>query len=540
MIVAANEYNDWGNPGRALHYLDIAAPVMSALGFISLKWGYYYVLGRIRLQGHQYQDAIEAYDNTFIGNADPKTHQLRNARGVACCLTDQAMAYIMLNQPKQAWLKLQRAQSIVDSAGFHTISNGKIGYLQIDYTFYKYYRQTGDLSKAGQYLKAANEMASRTKNLHFKLIYLKESADFYEFEKKPLEALKYARQYFTLLDTTNLKQAKFKIAQYEIDQKDQQQQQHINELKQQKALQDYQISRRNTLLWGSMVVMLLIVGLLVFIYKQLYINKKNLLSLKNTQLQLIQSAKMASLGELTAGIAHEIQNPLNFVNNFSEVNAELVDELQRELENANLEEAKELAALIKNNEQKINHHGSRAESIVKGMLQHSHSSTGERQPADINALADEFLKISYHGLRAKDKAFNALLTTHFDNKLPQINVVPQDLGRVFLNLFNNAFYAVNKKQKKAEAGYSPEVSVTTYQEKRQLFIKIRDNGTGIPDNIKEKIMQPFFTTKPAGEGTGLGLSLTYDIIVKGYNGKIVIDSEQENFTEVQIAIPLVG
>jgi signal transduction histidine kinase/ligand-binding sensor domain-containing protein len=260
--------------------------------------------------------------------------------------------------------------------------------------------------------------------------------------------------------------------------------------------------------------------------------------LKQTQRQLIQSEKMASLGELTAGIAHEIQNPLNFVNNFSEVNTELIDELQQEIDKGAYAEVKIIAVDIKANQQKINMHGKRAESIVKGMLEHSRASTGEKQLTNINMLADEFLKLSYHGLRAKDKSFNAGLVTAFDKSLPKINIAQQDIGRVLLNLFNNAFYAVNQKQKAAGADYKPEVTVSTSTEKNNIIIKVKDNGNGIPDAIKDKIMQPFFTTKPTGEGTGLGLSLSYDIVVKGHGGSISVDTKTGEFTEFIVTLPV--
>jgi two-component system NtrC family sensor kinase len=261
-------------------------------------------------------------------------------------------------------------------------------------------------------------------------------------------------------------------------------------------------------------------------------------NLKATQTQLVQSEKMASLGELTAGIAHEIQNPLNFVNNFSEVNKEMVAELEEELKAGNIEEALAIASDIKANEEKINHHGKRADFIVKGMLQHSRTSTGEKQETNINILADEFFKLSYHGLRAKDKNFNAEMVTHFNEDLPKVNIAQQDIGRVLLNLFNNAFYAVNQKQKTAGADYKPEVIVSTSIDKNNLVIKVKDNGNGIPDAIKEKIMQPFFTTKPTGEGTGLGLSLSYDIVVKGHGGSIDVNSKEGEFTEFIILLPL--
>jgi len=266
--------------------------------------------------------------------------------------------------------------------------------------------------------------------------------------------------------------------------------------------------------------------------------RTTLADLRATQTQLIQSEKMASLGELTAGIAHEIQNPLNFVNNFSEVNTELIGEMKQEIEKGDLEEIKAIANDIEENSKKINLHGKRADAIVKGMLQHSQSGSGAKEPTNINSLADEYLRLSYHGLRSKDKSFYAGMITHFDEKLPLVNVIPQDIGRVMLNLFNNAFYAVNQKQKKAGEGYKAEVALFTSSENGQVVIKVKDNGIGIPDAIKDKIMQPFFTTKPPGEGTGLGLSLTYDMVVKGHGGNIAVDTVEGEFTQFTIILPI--
>ncbi|HUZ59558.1 MAG TPA: ATP-binding protein, partial [Hanamia sp.] len=258
-------------------------------------------------------------------------------------------------------------------------------------------------------------------------------------------------------------------------------------------------------------------------------------NLKSTQSQLIQSEKMASLGELTAGIAHEIQNPLNFVNNFSEVNKELIDELTAEVDKGDMDEVKAIAKDIRENSEKINHHGKRAGDIVKGMLQHSRSSTGAKESTDINALADEYLRLSYHGLRAKDKDFNAMMKTDFDESIGKINIVPQDIGRVLLNLYNNAFYAVNEKKKSSEAGYEPTVSVSTKKIGDKVEVRVKDNGNGIPQKVVDKIFQPFFTTKPTGQGTGLGLSLSYDI-VKAHGGEIKVNTVEGEYTEFVIQL----
>jgi two-component system, NtrC family, sensor kinase len=274
---------------------------------------------------------------------------------------------------------------------------------------------------------------------------------------------------------------------------------------------------------------------------------KSLEELKAAQAQLIQSEKMASLGELTAGIAHEIQNPLNFVNNFSEVNTELIDELNEEVNKGNLDEVKAIARDIKDNEQKILHHGKRADAIVKGMLQHSRSSSGVKEPTDINALCDEYLRLAYHGLRAKDKSFNATMKTDFDESIGKINIVPQDIGRVILNLITNAFYVVAEKktlrQAQGDSDYDPTVSVSTQRTlstgegRGEVLIKVKDNGNGIPEHIKEKIFQPFFTTKPTGQGTGLGLSLSYDI-VKAHGGELRMETKVEEGCDFTIVIPI--
>jgi len=272
-----------------------------------------------------------------------------------------------------------------------------------------------------------------------------------------------------------------------------------------------------------------------------------LANLKSTQSQLIQSEKMASLGELTAGIAHEIQNPLNFVNNFSDVNKELLTEMNEEIVKGNLDGVKAIAKDVIENEEKINYHGRRADAIVKGMLQHSRSSNGVKEPTEINALCDEYLRLSYHGLRAKDKSFNATMKTDFDANIGNINIIPQDIGRVLLNLYNNAFFAVNEKINSAPNGYEPQVSVSTRlvpatenslirQSANSIIISVKDNGNGIPQKILDKIFQPFFTTKPTGQGTGLGLSLGYDI-VKAHGGELKVETKEGEGSTFIIQLP---
>jgi signal transduction histidine kinase len=261
-----------------------------------------------------------------------------------------------------------------------------------------------------------------------------------------------------------------------------------------------------------------------------------LADLKSAQAQLIQSEKLASLGELTAGIAHEIQNPLNFVNNFSDINKDLLQELKEEINGGNLEEVKKLADNIIENEKKIYYHGQKADGIVKGMLQHSKSGVGQRQLTNINALADEYLRIAYHGFRAKDRMVNITLNTHYVETTGKINIIPQEIGRALLNIYNNAFYAVNEMSKHKMNGYQPAVSVSTIKVGNKVIVGVKDNGNGIPQNLLDKIFQPFFTTKPTGQGTGLGLSLSYDII-KAHGGEIKVDTKEGEFCEFIIQLP---
>ena len=347
----------------------------------------------------------------------------------------------------------------------------------------------------------------------------------------------------------------------------------------QKELEDVKISFQNRLRWSAALATLL--GLIIVAF-MLYRNNKQkqkanslltqqkekventLKDLKSAQTQLIQSEKMASLGELTAGIAHEIQNPLNFVNNFSEVSGELLAEMDGELEKGNIDEAKVIAADVRLNLEKINHHGKRAADIVKGMLQHSRNSSGQKELTDINALADQYLRLAYHGLRAKDKSFNAGFIIEVDEALPKISVLPQDIGRVLLNLINNAFYAVSEKQKLNIPGYEPTVSVSTSRSlsksensasllpgekvpegrmgsgegRGEVLIKVKDNGNGIPQKVLDKIYQPFFTTKPTGQGTGLGLSMSYEIVSKAHGGELKVDTKEGEGAEFTIILPV--
>ena len=429
-----------------------------------------------------------------------------------------------------------------------SIGNGKPDdTLQICSGLSTLFKKSGELDSSVYYAKivilAWNPESSEVKNL---LKAVANLADVYKEKGAKDSAFKYLALNLTLKDSILSRQKlrdlqnvgfNFQLKQREI----------LN------AQAAYKSTVEFYVLVGGLIVLLLIAGILWRnnINKQKAYNllekhraeidfqktkvEQTLEELKSAQSQLIQREKMASLGELTAGIAHEIQNPLNFVNNFSEVSNELINEMDLELENGNIGEARSMAGVIRQNLEKINHHGKRADIIVKGMLQHSRTNTGQKELTDLNALSDEYLRLSYHGACSKDNSLNVALSTEFDNSIGKVNVVPQEMGRALLNIYNNAFYAVSEKIKRHAKEYRPAVSVSTKKLGNIIEICIRDNGDGIPERIIEKIFQPFFTTKSPGQGTGLGLSLSYDI-VKAHGGEINVTTKEGYFTEFKVKL----
>ncbi len=407
-----------------------------------------------------------------------------------------------------------------------------------------FFKDRGMTDSAIYYAKKAYEFSLKNavKNMELNAATLLSS--LYE-PKEPLTALRYLKIAMAAKDSllSSEKVMAVKSVAFKV-------QERQNEIKRK------QIAYRNKLkIYASLAGLLLLIFIALLLYRNirnqrmanaLLQEQKNeiastLLDLKTTQTQLIQSAKMASLGELTAGIAHEIQNPLNFVNNFSEVNTELIDEAGQEIDKGNIDEVKILLNDIKENEQKINHHGKRADAIVKGMLQHSRSSSGVKELTDINVLCDEYLRLSYHGLRAKDKSFNATMKTDFDTSIGKIYITPQDIGRVILNLLTNAFYAASLSSKggfsESDNSKTPAVWMSTKKVGDKVLISVKDNGPGIPQKILDKIFQPFFTTKPTGQGTGLGLSLSYDII-KVHGGEFKVETNEGEGSEFIIQLPI--
>lgn len=447
-----------------------------------------------------------------------------------------ATAHSKLKKEKEAQDTFHLALSIVSQPGYNHLRQKQLLYSRVA----EYFRERGREDSCLYYAKAAIAAVENTVFAYLSTKPARMLSELYE-KTNADSAVKYLKLFLKTNEVINSTRVTQQMQMLSFEESQRQ-----LELEQERK--DYRARVQIYLLLGGLAVVLLFAGFMLRNNKQkqkanlqLQQQKKELEAtleqLSSTQKQLVHAEKMASLGELTAGIAHEIQNPLNFVNNFSDLNKELAEELKQELATGNWQQAAEIADDIIANEEKINHHGKRADGIVKGMLQHSRSSSGQKEPADLNALCDEYLRLAYHGLRAKDKSFNATFRADLDPALGPVSVLPQDLGRVILNLINNAFYAVNERKKKEPDGYEPEVRVTTKKTGNAVEIRISDNGTGIPKSVIDKIFQPFFTTKPTGEGTGLGLSLSYDIVTKGHGGTLQVASEEGRFTEFIIQLP---
>ena len=405
-----------------------------------------------------------------------------------------------------------------------------------------YYFQSGKKDSAFLHIKDALTGAKNLDVPELLLRSYKEFNRYYQLEGNNDSTVKYQALIIKINDSLfNSKQAQ------EFQNIDFNEQQRLSEIEDAKTAERAKF--RTYVLVAGLVIFLFIA---IILYRNSLQRKKansllsqqkneletTLVTLKTTQNQLVQSEKMASLGELTAGIAHEIQNPLNFVNNFSEVNAELIDELKTELEQDNKQQAIEIATDIKENEEKIIFHGKRADAIVKSMLQHSRSSTSKKELTDINGLAEEYLRLAYHGMKAKDKSFNVDIKSELDNTIEKVNVIQQDIGRVILNLITNAFYVVNEKKQQQGNNYEPIVIVSTKKAGDNILISVSDNGNGIPQRVLDKIFQPFFTTKPAGQGTGLGLSLSYDIITNGHGGELKVETKEGEGSVFIISLPV--
>ncbi len=578
-----NIFAEEGYFKKAFEFLDSALSIYSELNDNGGVGSVLNDIGNTYFLQNNYSRALEFFKNAFELNK-----KFGFKRGMAINLIGIGICY---GDPGDYFKGMQyefQALRTIEKLGFKReiiFSLGNIGEYYLDVykdTVHKIWpdslgSQSSLLNKAIIYLKRSIAIAKETGLLNAFQYYSRDLSEALKCSGNYKEALENYQQHIFYRDSIFSMESKRKIEELEVKHETEIREKEIEILNKDKQIQASEI-RRQTLIRNVILGVAIIAAIFSFLLVHLYNHKRkvafdkelalerneliekqkidlekqvaertaelkqSLQSLKSTQSQLIQSEKMASLGELTAGIAHEIQNPLNFVNNFSEVNAELIEELQEERNKAQgtRDEKLENEILndIKENSEKINHHGERADAIVKGMLQHSRSSTGVKEPTDINKLADEYLRLAYHGLRAKENSLNVAMKTDFDESIGKINIVPQDIGRVLLNLYNNAFYAVAERRKLEGVGYEAAVTVSTKKSENKIFISVSDNGNGIPQKIVDKIFQPFFTTKPTGQGTGLGLSLSYDII-KAHGGEIKVETKEGEGTEFIIQLPAV-
>jgi signal transduction histidine kinase len=536
LVRIANVYNAFNDYSEALKYYFKASEKLKSNEDDFLYVGAHFLAGNVLQRMNNLDSALYEVDmaSQLVKKYSYKTYEpdiqnayasIHNKKG------DSKLALQYYHQSLLGYLNLKENRAI--SSCYNDLAN--------------FYKGRNQLDSAIYYAKQALEFAQALSYKSYEMRAASILSELYEESNSRL-----ALYYFKMA-------ASAKDSLYNAQKIQAMQTLAFEEQERVKEMQSEKLAFRNKVIQNVLLigaVFLLITALVLYRNNKLKQRTNTVLAatlsnLKLTQSQLIQSEKMASLGELTAGIAHEIQNPLNFVNNFSEVSRELLAEMKGELDKGNAEDAKELANDVIKNLEKINHHGKRADGIVKGMLQHSRTNSGKKELTDLNALCEEYLRLSYHGYRAKDKSFNAKFEFHPDPTLPKVNVVPQDIGRVILNLINNALYAVNEKVKretanvKAESShvspftsrYEPLVTITTKNLGDKIQISVKDNGPGIPDSIKEKIFQPFFTTKLTGQGTGLGLSLSYDI-VKAHGGEIKLETKDSEETKFTISLPI--
>jgi len=538
-------YRHLGNFEKALDYLYKSLSIYREDKNLLFQSYPTNVIGSIYFENGDYTRALEYFEEGLAGRQASS-----DKLGEAGSLDNIGLAHFKLGNYPQAIRYCQQSFAIAENTGDkRTQSNALLHLAEI-------YKQTGNIKKATRFSNESLELKKLIGDKRREVETLLFLADLHKIvsgDNKVLELLSSALKIAEDLKMIDLlSQARFHLSEYYKQQGNYQEalkhlDLHINLEKEfhkntiAQKVSNLEITHKAEEARKEADAIRFKNEELTRLNQEIEEQKKKLIEtladLKATQDQLIQSAKMASLGELTAGIAHEIQNPLNFVNNFSEVSNELIEELKNQKSKLKSEEQDELLNDIAQNLEKISHHGKRADAIVKGMLQHSKTGGGQKELTDINALADEYLRLAYHGLKAKDKSFEVKFETDFDSSIRKINIVPQDIGRVILNLINNAFYAVNEKKLQA-ASHTPQVIVSTKKLTDKVEIRVKDNGPGIPQKIVDKIFQPFFTTKPTGQGTGLGLSLSYDIITKGHGGELKVRTKEGEGSEFIIQLPL--
>ena len=536
LIVSGAVYADWGNVGKAVQYLSLARGLPEFRRVQGTNRVFTFLaLSKLYLQLHQYPAALRAADSALAARvSDPAERHVNRAHG----LVQRAAVLLHMNQAAAAGPLLRRAQQLDDS--LRVPLAGKPGEFELDATRARYYAARRDYARAETHWQRALQKATAAKLDRLRPRYLQQLAAFYDDRGRPAVAEGYSRAYRAQAEAFEAQQSVFHVAQYESERMEQAQHAQIADLRQRQAVQAVRLRLSKRQLLGALLAVLLVSGLGAFIFRQLQVNRRTLARLREAQAQLVQAEKMAFLGELTAGIAHELQNPLNFMKNFAEVSTGLVDDMNGDGPGrAGL--TQEIMTGLKQNLRQISQHGQRASSIIRDMLEHSRVGGGHRAPADLNALLQESLTLAHQGMGEPDPSRPVAFVTDFDPALGPVAVAGPDLGRALLNLCTNALYAVRQRGQRGgplPAAYVPTVTVRTRcLPGRGVEIRIGDNGTGMSAAVRQQVFEPFFTTKPAGEGTGLGLSLARDIVTKGHGGTLTVESREDEGSEFVITLP---
>nr|WP_262905367.1 ATP-binding protein [Hymenobacter nitidus] len=533
--VAGANYAEWGNSTKALHYLRQS---VSLANRYALRGGYgvdAYTLRSISRLYLVQQDTAAARRYATLSLAVRGRASMNEQEDRAYGLVQSGLVLLAMKKGARALPILQEAQRLADSLHL-TLMGRRQGEFELTAAWARYYTILGDDGRAEQLWQQAYQEARASKLSVLRKNYLHELSSFYDARNKPGQAQQYSRAYMALADSMSEAQGAYHLAQYEGERMENAQSEQIANLRQAQAVQAVHLHRRNQLLLGALLTIVVVSGLGGLVYWQLRRNKRTLRQLRQTQNQLIASEKWAFVGELSAGIAHELQNPLSFMKKFAEVSSAMLEDMPRQSASSDRLE-QEIVAGLKQNLQEISQHGVRASSIIKDMLDHSRAGTGQRAPTNVNSLVEEYLRLAYQGLQSQDKSFRAELVTVLDPALPLVSLVPQDMGRVLLNLFTNAFHAVRQRQRQTDAPYQPTVSIHTRSlPDGTVEIRVGDNGTGMPESVRARVFEPFFTTKSVGEGTGLGLSLSVDII-KAHGGTLQLETQQGQGTEFIVGLP---
>ena len=530
LVAAGTNYAEWGNTQKALEYLQRAVRLGKAADINPLQQFYSeQAVAKLYLQLH---DVAAADHYAELAGRTAPTDPVAGPMCVAYALVLKSQVLLARNQPAAALPLLRRAQKLSDSLQLKI--SDRPGEFALDATWARYYLTQQNYDQARRAWERAYRKTLTGSYLAARPRYLRQLIEFEQAHGSPAAARHYTQLYFGLADTLSATQGSNLVAQYESERVEQAQQEQITRLQQEKELQALRLQQRNRLLAVAGVALALITALALLVYRQLRINRRTLAELRQTQSRLVQSEKWAFVGEVSAGIAHELQNPLNFMKRFAEVSTSLVDNMDGAAGPAGLEQ--EILVGLRQNLQEISQHGIRASAIIRDMLDHARSGTGQRVATDLNQLVLEYLHLARQSQEFSQKAGEIGVQTDLAPDLPPVPVVPPDMGRVLLNLFTNAFYAVSQRVTAGEAGYAPSVRVDTRLLPNSVQIRVSDNGAGIPEAVRQRIFQAFFTTKPVGEGTGLGLSLSHDIVTS-HGGTIGVDSAEGQGTEFVITLP---